>query len=255
MADVQIDNGNFTRISNEILDNMAKIKLSPTQYRLLFVVWRYTYGFQRKEHDLSLSFLGDATGCDKRQIQRELKKMEERNIIKQNIKSGSYRKISFNKNYDLWITTIGETTIGETTIGETTIGETVNSRVGENVKATIGETTNQERNKENFKEKEEEDALKTFDENICISSPIVQEQLIDWCNEKGDGYVIASIKLAADHGANSFAYVKKILNEWHQQNLKTVDQVRNYEMNKKRQKAQTIPFKKKASGDIDWETI
>ena len=125
-----------------------------------------------------------------------------------------------------------------------------------NKRTTDEQQLNTNKNVKNVKNVEkEEDALKTFDENICISSPIVQEQLIDWCNEKGDDYVIASIKLAADHGANSFAYVKKILNEWHQQNLKTVDQVRNYEMSKKRQKAQTIPFKKKASGDIDWENI
>jgi phage replication O-like protein O len=50
-----LDNG-YTRIANEILEAMAKIKLSPTQYRILFVVWRYTYGFQRKEHKLSLTF-------------------------------------------------------------------------------------------------------------------------------------------------------------------------------------------------------
>jgi len=150
MADVQIENG-YTMIANEIFEAMAKVKLSPTQYRILFVVWRYTYGFKRHEHELSLSFISAATGCDKRQIQRELKSLEGKKIIIQKIKSGSYRIISFNKNYDVW--GIGETTIGETTIGETTIGETVNTTIGETVNTTIGETVNQERKiKESIKE-------------------------------------------------------------------------------------------------------
>ena len=55
MANPQLENG-YTRIANEILEAMAKVKLSPTQYRVLFVVWRYTYGFSRKSADLSLTF-------------------------------------------------------------------------------------------------------------------------------------------------------------------------------------------------------
>jgi phage replication O-like protein O len=139
MADVQLENG-YCRIANEILERMAKIRLSPMQYRLLFVIWRYTYGFNRIEHDLSLSFLAEATGCDKRQIQRELKGLEERKIINQRIINGVARFISFNKNYDEW-----EQSIGETTIGEMTIGESTNPTIGETTNSTIGEITNQEK--------------------------------------------------------------------------------------------------------------
>lgn len=157
MADVQIENG-YTRIANDLLENLAGIKLSPTQYRIIFLVWRYTYGFKRKEHEMSLSFLSKATGIDKRNIQRELKSLEERKVIHQEVKSGIYRKVSFNKNFDEWVgkITIGETTIGEITNGETNnarVGETNNTNIGEIDNTTIGETNNQERNiKENFKE-------------------------------------------------------------------------------------------------------
>ena len=146
MADVQPEYG-YTKIADEILEQMARIKLSPTQYRILFVIWRYTYGFNRKEHNLTLGFISKATGCEKRQIQRELKDLEERRIIFQNVTNGVGRKIQFNKNHDEWIgkTTIGETTIGKTTIGETTIGETVNGTIGETVNGTIGETVNQDK--------------------------------------------------------------------------------------------------------------
>lgn len=143
MKDVQLENG-YTRIANEILEQLATIKLNGTQLRIMLIIFRYTYGFQRKEHELSLSFLSNAINCDKRQLQRELKKLEKLNIINQNIKSGSYRKISFNKNYDLW--NIGKTTIGENAIGENTI-----ATIGENIDATIGENTKQEKKKEKFK--------------------------------------------------------------------------------------------------------
>jgi phage replication O-like protein O len=195
----ELENG-YTRLANEILENMARIKLSPTQYRLIFVIWRYTYGYGRKERDLSLNFLVKATGCDKRQIQRELKTLEEKKIIYQKIKTGAYRIIGFNKNHEEWEgkvagtigetinTTVGETvngeseesgesigetiniTIGESVntsdgVGKTAIGETINTRVGEIVNTTIGETVNQERkNKENFKEINDDDEESARDE-------------------------------------------------------------------------------------------
>lgn len=149
MSGPQKENG-YTSIANEIIEVMARTKLNATQYRILFVVWRYTYGFNRKEHELSLSFLSIATGCDKRQLQRELKNLEDKKIIIQNIKNGIYRKVQFNKHYRQWV---GEPTIGESVNGERDNGETINPTIGESVKATIGESDNQERKtKEKYKE-------------------------------------------------------------------------------------------------------
>ena len=100
MDNVQLENG-YTAIAHEILENMAKIKLSPTQYRIIFIVWRFTYGFKRKEHDFSLSFMAKATGCDKRQLQRELKELIGLKILNQKIING-HRLIKFNKHYSQW---------------------------------------------------------------------------------------------------------------------------------------------------------
>ena len=152
--DVQTENG-FTAIAHVILEELAKIKLSPTQYRIILVIWRYTYGFRRKEHEFSLAFLSTATGCDKRQIQRELKGLVDRAIIVQKVVAGKVRKISFNKHYTQWInkSTIGEIDNGETDNGEIDNGETVNSAIGEIDNSAIGEIDNQERNiKTNIKE-------------------------------------------------------------------------------------------------------
>lgn len=105
MANVQKENG-YTAIANEILEALAKTPLNGTQRRILDVVFRYTYGFKRKEHDLSEIFLSNATGIYKRQIQKEIKKLIESNIIliTKEASFSSSRKIAFNKNYETWQT-------------------------------------------------------------------------------------------------------------------------------------------------------
>ena len=103
MADVQIENG-YTKIANEILEALAKTNLNGTQRRIIDVVIRYTYGFQRKEHELSISFIANATGIHKKQLQRELAVIIEKNIITV-VREATFTKsriIQFNKNYDKW---------------------------------------------------------------------------------------------------------------------------------------------------------
>lgn len=258
MADVQKEKG-YTPIAHEILEKMATVKMSPTQYRMIFVIWRYTYGFQRKEHDLSLSFLANSTGCDKRQIQRDLKRLEERNIINQNIKNGSYRRLSFNKNYDLWDSTIGKTTNGNSTNGETTNGETTNPTIGKTTNGTIGKTTNQDIYIDNSIDKEEEERnnpFELFESNIGLLSPLNKDSLISWCDDLGDDLVIAAIKLAVKYNARTYKYVEDIFREWAQKNIKTVDEARNYVKEKERHKSNIVNFgRKKTANGIDWDNI
>lgn len=142
---VQLENG-YTRIANKILEDIAKAKLTATQYELLYIIWRYTYGFSRKEHNLSISFLSNAIDRDRRQIQRALRDLENRNIIRQ-ITGHNKRLIAFNKNSMDWVTGIGNSTYGNSTMCQ--------NYQGDSGKITIsrdGRTTNQEIKKENIKE-------------------------------------------------------------------------------------------------------
>ncbi|MDP4163364.1 MAG: replication protein [Bacillota bacterium] len=224
MADVQLEHG-YTRIANEIFDHMARIKLSPTQYRLLFVIWRYTYGFKRKEHDLSLTFLSNATGCDKRQIQRELKGLEDKKIIFQKVKNGSYRKISFNKDYGQWAT-----------VGETTIGETVNATIGETVNATIGETINQEIKNinKNLNKKDVvkgEHAVNRILDILTKSKILGEKEITEFLRdditdvidnfgfEQPEEMIIAAIKETARGNGKTWLYVYKKLVAWKKQGI------------------------------------
>lgn len=107
MADVQIDNGDFTRIANAILENVARAKLNGTQHAIINIVWRYTYGFQRCAAEISLTYLEKGTGYSKRQIQRAVRELIDRNIllVQSNYTATTPSVIKFNKNYDTWVWT------------------------------------------------------------------------------------------------------------------------------------------------------
>lgn len=269
MANPQIEQG-YTRIANEILEAMAMVKLSPTQYRILFVVWRYTYGFNRKSHNFSLGYFAEATGCDKRSIQRELTRLEEKQIILQEVKNGVGRIIEFNKNYEAWSeATIGETTngqeptIGETTNGETangnlTNGETTNGSIGETTNGTIGETANQERKKER-KKKEEEEQPQFGDPilNLLIQNNIIHPAAINYTltNDLDDiennfgftdpkAMILEAVKDAARGNGRTWKFVYNKLNLWRKQGIKTVEDLERLQPQQTNGKNNGVDFTK-----------
>lgn len=107
MAGVQLENG-FTRIANDILEALARAPLNGTQFRILLVVLRYTYGFNRKEAELSESYLSKATGIHKQQIKRELKALINSHVVNVVFEAtfNSSRVIAFNKDVDQWVNSL-----------------------------------------------------------------------------------------------------------------------------------------------------
>lgn len=103
MADVQLENG-FTRIANEILENIVKFPLNGTQFRILILIWRETYGFNRKESSLSESYIALRLGLQRQNIHREIKELFDSSILITIHEAAftSSRIISFNKNYEEW---------------------------------------------------------------------------------------------------------------------------------------------------------
>ncbi|QBP06991.1 replication protein O [Virgibacillus phage Mimir87] len=102
MANPQTKNG-YTRIANEILEQTMKTNLNGTQFRLVMAIWRYTYGFQRKQNELSVSFLAESLNTSRSAVDRELKTLVDRNVITvKEIGQKGARVLSFNKNYKEW---------------------------------------------------------------------------------------------------------------------------------------------------------
>lgn len=104
MASPQLEKGH-TRIANEILNEIMKTNLNGTQYRLIMCIWRYTYGFSRKEtkYGMSVSHLAELINASRSQVDRELKGLIDRNIIAVNgLDNKGARVLSFQKNYKEW---------------------------------------------------------------------------------------------------------------------------------------------------------
>ncbi len=103
MASPQKENG-YTPIANEILEQIVKLKLNGTQFRIIMIIWRYTYGFSRKESNMSLTFIAKALSIQKKQVYREINKLIDSKIvtIKKEASFNSTRHIAFNKDYQVY---------------------------------------------------------------------------------------------------------------------------------------------------------
>ena len=104
MTNPQKENG-YTPICNELLEVIYESSFNATQLKIIMVVCRYTYGFSRKEHSMSETFIANAVKVSKRYISSELNKLVELkviSIIKPHTDT-SPRTISLNKHYDEWL--------------------------------------------------------------------------------------------------------------------------------------------------------
>jgi phage replication O-like protein O len=92
-------NDNYTPIHNDVLEALSKINLSSYETRVLFCIWRKTYGFidpktkQRKKIDwISGSQISEMTGLDRRYVSRVLKSLKDKNVISRGDKKTGFSK-------------------------------------------------------------------------------------------------------------------------------------------------------------------
>lgn len=101
MANPQKENG-FTAIANEIIEHLAKIKLTDYEARILHSLWRKTYGFNKKSDVISLSQWSESTKIDTHNVPRTLRLLASRNLILITHLSPRTVRYQFQKNYELW---------------------------------------------------------------------------------------------------------------------------------------------------------
>jgi phage replication O-like protein O len=92
----QVKNG-FTRIANQILDDICQVNLSSYQSRVLHFIWRKTYGYGKKQDWISVSQIVEGTGIKKSHVSRTKKELLLRKIV-----TSSGNKIGFQKDSRLW---------------------------------------------------------------------------------------------------------------------------------------------------------
>jgi len=97
MASPQRENGT-TDIANDIVEAIMKIHLSGYENRVLWAIFRKTYGWHKKEDWITNSQIAKMTDIAESHISRTMKILIQRKIVTKNGK-----KLSFQKNYDLWV--------------------------------------------------------------------------------------------------------------------------------------------------------
>ena len=80
MANPQKENG-YTSIANELLEKIYQSNFSLREMKIIFAVIRFTYGFNRKEAELSLRFLSNATNLKYRHTQTTVNNLISKNIL------------------------------------------------------------------------------------------------------------------------------------------------------------------------------
>lgn len=100
MASPQIENGH-TRIANELLEALARIRIRGEAMQVFWVILRKTYGYQKKSDIISLSQFSLATGIAKPSIVRAIKMLESMNLIYKKV-NGEGVEYSIIKDYSKW---------------------------------------------------------------------------------------------------------------------------------------------------------
>lgn len=95
----------YTKIANEIFEEVAKRKFNGIQLRILLIVWRQTYGWKRKSAELSITFLAAALESDPSGVKKELTRLLDMKVLKVfRPAAGKHgRFIGFNKYSNQWL--------------------------------------------------------------------------------------------------------------------------------------------------------
>lgn len=112
---IQIDDGDFTRIHNTILEKLGLARFTASEYRCLMFLFRMTYGWQKKEDAISLTQWATGTGIDKEKrhnVLRVLQELVAKHVIYQKSNGNNHSATwGFNKNWTQWDASLFDETV------------------------------------------------------------------------------------------------------------------------------------------------
>jgi len=104
--ELQLENGNYTRIVNKILEELVKVPLLGAEMSICLFVIRKTWGFNKKTDKISITQFEKGVCRSRPTIVKALKNLKLFNIL-QLVKVGSHYNESsewkFNKHYNSWV--------------------------------------------------------------------------------------------------------------------------------------------------------
>ncbi len=72
----------YSRVANLLLEAFSKINLSAYESRVVFMIIRNTYGWQRYDMQTNYKDLANLSGIERRNLKRTILKLYKRNILK-----------------------------------------------------------------------------------------------------------------------------------------------------------------------------
>jgi phage replication O-like protein O len=96
------------RLPNEVVEALARLRMSGSQAQIIWAVMRKTLGWQRsgewnnEPYPISLNDLNQATGVSRRQLLREIEALTRRYILTSQPRKGKAPLLSLNLDVDSW---------------------------------------------------------------------------------------------------------------------------------------------------------
>lgn len=141
MADVQKENG-YTAIANDLLEALYRFGLTRNEYKVMFCVIRHTYGYNKKEHSMSLTFIANDTGISKTQVYEAISRLNVKNLLFVSPAKGVHPQVlSVQKDPDKWVSVPDSGTVPESG----TVPKKRNTTVPETGTLSVPETGTKER--------------------------------------------------------------------------------------------------------------
>lgn len=100
IANPQKENG-YTMIANEIMEALARVRISGEEWQVLSVIFRQTYGYHKKSDWISLSQFVLKTGLPKSSVCRATRKLLSKNVIYKKV-NGERAEYGFHKDFSEW---------------------------------------------------------------------------------------------------------------------------------------------------------
>ena len=101
MANPQLQDGHL-ELANAIVESLARIRISGTEWQLLWVILRKTYGWRKKSDAIPLTQFHAMTGLSKPHIIRALKKLLGKKIVVAGRNGTGAATYGFNKDFEEW---------------------------------------------------------------------------------------------------------------------------------------------------------
>lgn len=103
MASPQLENGHL-RIAYEVWEHVCRQDLNGAEFRVVGCILRHSWGWKRKECELSISTIAEWCDLSERAVSKAAASLEARNMVKATRGSGrgNLTKWTFNKDWESW---------------------------------------------------------------------------------------------------------------------------------------------------------